>query len=53
VRKVAEENGVDVSQSIAELENRAQQVRFFLVCDALERERERPLAHPRCVAIEA
>lgn len=27
VRKVAEENGVDVSQSIAELETRAQQVR--------------------------
>jgi hypothetical protein len=29
VRKVAEENGVDVTQSIAELETRAQQVRFF------------------------
>lgn len=26
VRKVAEENGVDVSQQIAELENRARQV---------------------------
>ena len=37
MRKVAEENGVDVSQSIAELETRAQQVRFGGV-DALERE---------------
>lgn len=28
VRKVAEENGVDVSMQIAELESRAQQVRI-------------------------
>lgn len=53
VRKVAEDNGVDVSDQIKELEGRAAQVRccntpcaaFALICNSLANRRRQQAAH--------